>query len=192
MNSKPPGRGSGLVHTVGGWCFRNRGWVPVPLALVCLVPEPALRPAGLLLVAAGEALRVWAVGHIGRRSRTFGAGVGALVDRGPYARSRNPLYIGNLLLWAGFGVVGWPAALVVVPLLALHYALIVRWEEAQLADQLGEPYVDYLARVPRWWPAGPANPGVWDGREALRSERGTFMVLALVGAGFAARCYLPV
>lgn len=175
---------------IGGWLFRNRGWLPVPLALVCLVPRPELRPAGLALVIVGEGLRLWAVGHIGRRSRTRGEAVGALVDVGPYARLRNPLYVGNLALWAGFGTFGWPAAVVVVPLLALHYAVIVRWEERQLAAQLGEPYVDYLRRVPRWWPGGAARPGVWDLTEALRSERGTFAVLAVIGGAFAVRCYV--
>lgn len=175
---------------IGGWLFRNRGWLPVPLAVACLVPEPGLRPAGLALVVLGEALRLWAVGHIGRRSRTRGAEVGALVDVGPYARLRNPLYVGNLLIWAGFGVVGWPAALLVVPLLMLHYAVIVRWEERMLSEQIGASYVDYLRRVPRWWPAGPPRAGRWDLAEALRSERGTFAVLAAMGGAFAVRCYV--
>ena len=116
--------------------------------------------------------------------------VGALVDVGPYARLRNPLYVGNLLLWAGFSTAAWPLALAVVPLLAAHYALIVRWEEAQLLAQIGPLYEDYLQRVPRWWPSGSPKAGVWQLREALRSERGTFVVLAGMGGGMVVRCYL--
>ena len=40
---------------------------------------------------------------------------------GPYARLRNPLYVGNLLLFAGIGVIQWPSALLCVPLLALYH-----------------------------------------------------------------------
>ena len=116
--------------------------------------------------------------------------VGALVDVGPSARLRNPLYVGNLLLWAGFSTAAWPLALAVVPLLAAHYALIVRWEEAQLLAQIGPLYEDYLQRVPRWWPSGSPKAGVWQLREALRSERGTFVVLAGMGGGMVVRCYL--
>lgn len=174
----------------GGWLFRNRGWLPVPLAALCLFPQPELRPAGVALFVLGEGIRVWAVGYIGRRSRTVSGDVGALVDVGPYARLRNPLYVGNLLLWAGYGTFGWPAALLVVPLLAAHYALIVRWEEAQLLAQIGPAYADYLERVPRWWPVGPPRAGEWRWREALRSERGTFAVLAGMCGAMALRCYL--
>jgi protein-S-isoprenylcysteine O-methyltransferase Ste14 len=163
----------------------------VPLAVLTLVPLPRWGAAAVLLVLAGEALRLWAVGHIGRRSRTREAGVGALVDVGPYARMRNPLYVGNLLIWSGFGLAGWPTLLVVLPALVLHYNVIVRWEEGRLADTIGAPYRDYLQRVPRWVPTGAPRAGAWDVREALRSERGTFAVLALLSAASAARCYLP-
>lgn len=175
---------------LGGWFFRNRGWLPVPLGLLLLVPEPAPRLAGFGLLLAGEGLRLWAVGHIGRRSRTRGEAVGELVREGPYARVRNPLYVGNLLIWAGFGVLAWPAALLIVPLLGAYYGVMVRWEEQRLLASIGAPYAEYLASVPRWVPLGAPRPGRWDGREALRSERGTFLVLTILGGALAARCYL--
>lgn len=175
---------------LGGWLFRNRGWLPVPLAIVCLLPTPELRPVGVGLFVLGEGVRLWAVGYIGRRSRTVGANVGELVDVGPYARLRNPLYVGNLLIWAGYGTLGWPTVGLVVPLLAAHYALIVRWEEGQLLSQIGPSYADYLQRVPRWWPSGAPRAGEWRLGEALRSERGTFAVLAGMCGAMALRCYL--
>ncbi len=140
----------------------------------------------------GEGIRLWAVGYIGRRSRTRGGEVGALIDVGPYARLRNPLYVGNLLIWTGFGVVGWPAVGAVLPLLGLHYQLITLWEERQLATQLGPAYLDYMDRVPRWWPSGPPRAGSWHPGEAVRSERGTFVAIAAMGAAFGCRCYLPL
>lgn len=176
---------------VGGWLFRHRGWLPVPLAAACLIARPTWNLGALVCVILGEGIRLWAVGYIGRRSRTRGPQVGALVDVGPYARLRNPLYVGNLLLWTGFGLVGGPAVLVVVPLLMLHYHFIVAWEEGQLSAQIGPAYVDYLGRVPRWLPTGTPRSGEWQLGEALRSERGTFLVLAAMAAAFAARWYLP-
>lgn len=175
---------------VGAWLFQHRGWLPVPLFALCLVATPQLRPGALLLVFCGEGVRLAAVGHIGRRSRTRDHSVGALVDSGPYSRLRNPLYVGNVLIWSGVSLVGWPWGAVAVPALALHYAIIVRWEEGNLLAKLGAPYADYLRRVPRWLPLGTPVEGRYDLRGALRSERGTFAVLALIAAAFAFRWYL--
>ncbi|MBM4369233.1 MAG: isoprenylcysteine carboxylmethyltransferase family protein [Deltaproteobacteria bacterium] len=178
------------VVSLGGLLFRHRGWIPVPLAITALLPEPAFRWPALACLVAGEGLRLWAVGHIGRRSRTRGDDVGALVDTGPYAMLRNPLYVGNALLWAAVGGFAWPAALLLVPAIVLHYAFIVRWEEANLLAQLGTPYADYCRRVSRWIPRTAPSGGSWSAREAFRSERGTFAVIALAGALLAARWYL--
>jgi len=102
---------------MGGWLFRHRTIIPLPLALLLLLPagRPAL--AGLALIAAGEALRLWAVRHIGTISRTRQDRLGPLVDTGPFALARNPLYIGNIMLWVGFALVAarpWLVALVLV------------------------------------------------------------------------------
>ncbi|MFZ5478369.1 MAG: methyltransferase family protein [Myxococcota bacterium] len=171
---------------VGAWLFKHRGWLPVPLLLAMLTARPRFWE-GLALWVAGEAVRLWAVGHIGLPSRTRGDGVAGLVDTGPYARLRNPLYVGNLLLWAGLGVVLWPWALVAVPLLAVYYARIVAWEEENLLSRIGAPYAAYCARVPRWLPTGVPRPGRWDLARALRSERSTLLALAVVLALLFAR-----
>jgi protein-S-isoprenylcysteine O-methyltransferase Ste14 len=165
------------ADTVGAWLFRNRGWLPVPLLLAMLTGTPRFWGPGLMLIGVGEGVRLWAVGHIGLPSRTRGADVGDLVDTGPYARVRNPLYVGNVLLFAGLGVIVWPWALVATPLLLLHYHLIVRWEEGNLGRRLGGAYADYVRRVPRWLPLGPGRAGGWDPRRALRSERTTLLVV---------------
>ena len=53
-------------------------------------------------MAAGELLRFWAVRHIGVISRTRSDRLGPLVETGPFALIRNPLYLGNIALWVGF------------------------------------------------------------------------------------------
>jgi protein-S-isoprenylcysteine O-methyltransferase Ste14 len=162
----------------------------------------ALTAVGAALVAAGEGLRLWGVRHIGVISRTRSDRLGPLVASGPFALVRNPLYLGNIVLWAGFAVAArlpWLAPLFVV-ILALEYHAIVRWEEQLLAERLGEPYRIYLAHVPRWIPRVPSGGRLipadlsiahdataisrprhsW--RETLYSERGTLLA---IGVGFA-------
>jgi protein-S-isoprenylcysteine O-methyltransferase Ste14 len=139
--------------------------------------------AGGALCVAGEALRLWGVAHIGAVSRTRGDEVGALVEGGPFGWSRNPLYVGNLALWAGVGLLAgraWLAALV-VGALALHYRFVIGWEETNLRARLGAPYDAYTARVPRWF-GGPGGGGAGDWRAAVRSERSTFVALSAVVA----------
>jgi hypothetical protein len=108
------------------------------------------------------------------------------VTYGIFAWVRNPLYIGNFLIWIGF-VIGsgvlWflPVALV---LFAVEYTLIVRYEEGVLESIFGAEYVEYQKRTPRWWTRGPtgesAGPHYW--AEAARSETSTvaqFVALAV-------------
>lgn len=187
MPASSPASASSGPARVGAVLFAHRGWLPAPLVVGMVATPPTGWGPGLALVALGEGVRLAAVGHIGPRSRTRAADVGGLVDTGPYARLRNPLYVGNILIFGGLGVVAWPWAPICVVLLGIHYTFIVRWEEANLASRLGEPYRDYLARVPRWWPSGPSRPGAWDPRRALRSERATLIVLAVVLTAMALR-----
>lgn len=185
-----------LVAAIGGWLFRQRTWLPVPLAAGLLAaPAPRLfSPAvawttGALLVTCGEALRLWAVRHIGAISRTRSDRLGPLVSSGPFALVRNPLYIGNIALWLGFGVVAadwWVAGLVALAL-ALEYHAIVRWEEQLIAHRLGDSYRAYLASVSRWMPtpAGvPRRPAAvgFSWKDTLFSERGTLIAIAAASA----------
>ena len=192
---------------VGGWLFRHRTALPLPIALaILLIPssETSRSTAEILfgvgLTAAGELIRLWSVRHIGVVSRTRSERLGPLIDTGPFAYVRNPLYIGNVLLWVGFAVTAgllWLAPIVVV-VLGIEYHWIVRWEEALLTARLGERYRSYLGRVPRWIPrqggraadscgqasgADADRPGGWPGTaaEILFSERGT---LIAIGAGY--------
>ena len=72
--------------------------------------EPKNAAVGGALMALGEAIRLASVACIGSKSRTRGSEVGPLVTWGPYRVCRNPIYVGNAFLWAGFGVWGGWAA----------------------------------------------------------------------------------
>jgi protein-S-isoprenylcysteine O-methyltransferase Ste14 len=179
---------------LGGWLFRQRSWLPLPIAAaLLLIPadesgslySTSLLWIGIPVVAAGELLRLWAVHHIGVISRTRSDRLGPLIDTGPFSLVRNPLYVGNILLWVGFAVSArllWAAPLVLL-FLALEYHAIVRWEEHLLTARIGDPYVQYVARVPRWIPALRAPAGLktsarFSWRDTFYSERGTLLAIA--------------
>lgn len=172
---------------VGGWLFRHRGWTPLPLLAVQLAwSERISLAAGALIVFLGEAVRLWAVGHIGARSRTRGPDVGGLVESGPFGWCRNPLYVGNGLIFVGVGLWGGPVwALAWLLFLVTQYSAIVRWEESILLREHGEAFEGYCARVPRWMPVGRrVRGGEVDWKGALRSERPTLTAIAVVTAAF--------
>jgi protein-S-isoprenylcysteine O-methyltransferase Ste14 len=189
---------------IGKWLFARRTSLPVPIALALLFvrwreapPSPALMVAGVAITTAGEALRLWAVEHIGAISRTRSDRLGPLIATGPFALIRNPLYVGNMALWIGFTLTArlvWLAPIVLV-LLGLEYHAIVKWEEHLLQSRIGDSYRDYLKSVPRWWPAlvraggeargresAAASGAAFSWRETLFSERGTLIAIA-VGYG---------
>lgn len=182
------------VTRLGGWLFTHRTSLPLPIVVALLViPPPSSGPqdslmwwlVGVALVAAGEALRLWGVHHIGVISRTRSDRLGPLVDSGPFGLVRNPLYLGNILLWLGFTVSArllWLAP-VVVALLGIEYHLIVRWEERLLEARLGERYRQYARRVPRWVPrlaapGGSPHASAFSWKQTLFSERGTLVAIA--------------
>ena len=180
---------------LGGWLFRHRTSLPLPVALAILTLRIGEAPLSAVLVGTGvaitvigELIRMWGVHHIGAISRTRSDRLGPLIDSGPFGLLRNPLYVGNIALWVGFALTArlvWLAPLVIV-LLGLEYHAIVRWEETLLESRLGDAYRDYATRVPRWLPVLFYRRDRGDRREqhsfslraTLFSERGTFIAIA--------------
>ena len=184
----------------GAWAFRHRSWLPIVPAIPLLLAPPLSlawpdRATGVLLVAAGQLLRFWAVTHIGVISRTRTMRLGKLITSGPYSLIRNPLYVGNALLWTGFVVLSQVLWMLPVAwaIFALQYGAMARWEERILAERY-PAYRAYAAQVGRWVPRWNSNwhrrtqtaaeTHDWSG--VLFSERGTLiaeitMVLLLVG-----------
>jgi len=181
----------------GAWLFRHRTSLPLPLVLALLIvpaaelSSPSTVWLGAAMVAGGEALRLWAVRHIGVISRTRSDRLGPLVETGPFALIRNPLYLGNLALWVGFTLSARLVLLVpvVIIVLGLEYHAIVRWEESLLESRRGDQYRAYASRVPRWVPRVGSRPSLsvnqacepYSWGETLFSERGTLIAIA---AGF--------
>ncbi len=161
---------------------------------------------GLLLLAAGELLRLAALRASGKATRTRKVGARRLVTWGLYAHTRNPLYIGNFLLWLGAVLFAggdwfyWLLMLVAVWFL-WQYALIISLEETILSELFGAQYEDFRRAVPRTmprpWRSGrkrepvslPAE-GLHSWRYAFESERSTLGVTILVLAAAIISTYL--
>lgn len=116
-------------------------------------PPAPLRIAGLLLALTGALFAIRAQQHMGASWRigSVAGHSGTIVDTGPFRLSRNPVFVGQIALFAGF-VLARPDAvqLALAFAVALAAALQVRIEEKVLARDLGGPYLAYASRVRRW------------------------------------------
>ena len=141
----------------------------------------------------GESIRFWGVSIAGAETRTTGTVGGTyLITSGPFAYVRNPLYVGNMLLYAGIGVMSmalFPWLLVVATFwFYVQYLLIVTKEEEYLMERYGEEYAAYRSNVRRFFPRlspysspRPAEK-ILDPAEGLLSERRTLQAILLVTA----------
>jgi protein-S-isoprenylcysteine O-methyltransferase Ste14 len=149
-----------MQKKLAGLFFTYRSYTPIPFLLLMLIfekPNPVSFALGLVMVILGESIRFWGVCWAGSETRTTG-GVGGtyLVISGPFAHTRNPLYVGNILMYCGFGVMSYalfPYLLIVAFLFfALQYHLIVSEEEEYLRNTYKDEYAEYTRRVPRFIP----------------------------------------
>jgi protein-S-isoprenylcysteine O-methyltransferase Ste14 len=115
---------------------------------------PGRLAIGGLMMASGLGLAVVAE----RAFRRIGTNVGPwkptlrLAADGPYAHTRNPMYIGLALFVAGLGVAlasVWVLAMLVAAAFVLHYGVVKR-EERYLEQKFGEDYRAFKAAVPRY------------------------------------------
>lgn len=108
---------------------------------------------GAIAIVSGLLIRASASGHVRKNE--------ALATSGPYAYTRNPLYLGSLLMGIGFAIAArswWVGAGLVVMFFAI-YVPVIRGEEAYLRDKFPE-FEDYARRVPRILPRiTPARMG---------------------------------
>jgi protein-S-isoprenylcysteine O-methyltransferase Ste14 len=171
---------------LGAWLFRYRGVLPIPVLLVPLCVHGSMTPltwaAGLAAVAIGELMRLSGVAAAGPATRRRTRCVPHLVTDGAFAWARNPIYIGNAIVWTGVAIatgVLWYVPLAVAAF-AVEYGFIVRYEEGVLESTFGTAYLAYKERTPRWiprWPSlGPRAVGRHhDWRAACRSETSTLV-----------------
>ncbi len=113
---------------------------------------------GVGLIGIGMGVLGWAVQHLSFR-RAFGAeiyaspGESTLITTGPYAYTRNPLYLG-----ASIALIGWTLFLqsvilaVATGLMVFHFFFVAKWEERELLSRFGKTYASYRASTPLFIP----------------------------------------
>jgi len=121
-------------------------WLLVVPFLVLARPTVELLGVGAVLAALGLLIRGWSAGTIDKGA--------SLATSGPYAFTRNPLYLGSLLIGVGLTVSGgqwiWPVAFVVF--FGTVYVSTMRREAEQLSDRFGIRYAEYASHVPAFLP----------------------------------------
>jgi protein-S-isoprenylcysteine O-methyltransferase Ste14 len=181
---------------LGQWLFRHRSFTPVPLLVLSLWafqpmwyhPVPLL--TGVVLALAGEGVRILAVGWSfgGTSGREAYLRADSLNTEGIYSLVRNPLYIGNIMIFLGLTLVygnAW-VVLIMTLFLVFQYLLIVSAEEQFLHEKYGQAYGIYTGRVNRFVPQNlsfvtPAHPFSW--MKVLLKENDSVFNMGLVLLG---------
>jgi protein-S-isoprenylcysteine O-methyltransferase Ste14 len=161
---------------VGNFLFKHRSFTPIPLIIVVFVifkpvnleeKNILINLSGIFISFLGEIIRIIAVGYsfTGTSGRETFLRADALNTTGIYAIVRNPLYIGNFLMFTGLVLVfsNVFAVLVFAVFLILQYYFIILSEENFLKEKYGEPYEAYCRQVRRAMPTfknykGNQNP----------------------------------
>lgn len=159
---------------IGNFFFKYRNILFIFLYLALLLPSPPIFSTesfgesyywwpialGLLVTITGQLIRGASIGlvYIVRGGRDKKVYAEDLVTEGMFNHGRNPLYVGNILMLAGVGILANSALYlgVIIPLFLFIYQAIVLAEEAFLRNKFGEQFNAYCRRVNRWLlnPAG--------------------------------------
>jgi protein-S-isoprenylcysteine O-methyltransferase Ste14 len=131
--------GVGLQRVVP-WISRRRvtaGFVLGAIVLWFAEPTPSVLAAGAAIAAAGEAVRIWAAGHLEKGRE--------VTSSGPYAFTRHPLYVGSSLIGAGMAIATGSilAASVIGVFLIVTFSAAIWTEEAHLTEKFGSEYPAY-------------------------------------------------
>ena len=135
--------------------FANRSFTPIPIALSIIYfaqPENQNILLGFMVLLVGELIRMWSVSYAGGETRTTSVGAPSLCTAGPYGYVRNPIYVGNMLMYLGIVIVAGSPNLMLMVLATMsffiiQYSLIISLEEEKLDELFGPEYVAYKSNV---------------------------------------------
>ena len=138
-----------MAEDYATWASRWRVPTGFGLAVLYLLlahPTPKLLLSGGALALAGLLVRAWAAGHLAKNRR--------LSTGGPYAYTRNPLYLGSAVMGLGGALAGrsWLAGGAFVALFALVYWPVMQRETRFLRREFPEAFESYARQVPLFFP----------------------------------------
>src|SRR5712664_1928083 len=122
------------------------GYPQAAVVLWLARPSPESILVGMVVGAIGLWLRACAAGRLHKQE--------VLTTSGPYAYTRNPLYLGSFILAIGAAIAAhsWLAALILFSYFALFYSLVMRREERELYQHHGDAFQEYARTVPLFFP----------------------------------------
>ncbi|CAN5429502.1 hypothetical protein BH10BAC3_BH10BAC3_31700 [soil metagenome] len=156
--------------TIGNFFFKYRNWLFIVLYLALFIPSPLIFTKancgphyywwpiiiGLVVTISGQLIRGATIGldYIVRGGKEGKVYAENLVTGGIFQHCRNPLYVGNILMLAGVGILSNSLIYmaVFIPLFLFIYQAIVLAEENFLRNKFGEAFNDFCKRINRWVP----------------------------------------
>jgi len=157
--------------------------VPIFIGAFLLVvfarPNPVGMLIGIILILVGEGIRIWAAGHLEKNE--------TLTITGPYAYVKNPLYIGTILITAGFCIFADSIYLLAVATFAFcfHY---IPYKKSVEGDRLkkifGSQFEDYDQKVPDYIPRGTPyskEKGYWRLKRFIENSEEGILLIILMG-----------
>ncbi|HXY23592.1 MAG TPA: isoprenylcysteine carboxylmethyltransferase family protein [Candidatus Acidoferrum sp.] len=137
------------MSAAGGFFVRWRVRLGYPLAVAILFlarPTPRSILLGGILGLLGLFVRAYAAGYLHKQE--------VLTTTGPYAHTRNPLYLGSAILALGAGIAtnSWFSASILVLYFAVFYSIVMRREEEELLARHGAQFEEYARAVPLFFP----------------------------------------
>ncbi len=174
--------------------FKYRSYTPIPFLVLSIAYINAnvwSIIAGFLIALCGELIRLWGVSWAGSETRTTGnVGGTFLIISGPFARVRNPLYVGNILMYVGLGLMSYAffpwlqiAGLV---FFYIQYSFIVSEEENYLRKTFGQEFDNYVQKVPGFFPrltkykSGNTVQPPFNFKAGLKSEKRSLQAFGIV------------
>ena len=145
--------------------FKNRSFTPIPVALSIVYfaqSDNNYILFGAITLLLGEGIRMWSVSYAGGETRTTKVGAPSLCTAGPYGFVRNPIYVGNMLMYLGIVIIAGspnPTLMIITTMtfFLIQYSLIISLEEEKLSELFGEEYNVYrknvrsiIPRIYRW------------------------------------------
>lgn len=161
---------------VARWRVRL-GYVLAVFVLFFARPAPAFIAIGALFGLIGLWVRAYAAGYLHKQE--------VLTVTGPYAFTRNPLYLGSAVLALGAGIAtrSWISAAILVVYFAVVYSVVMRREEGEMLGHHGAAFEEYAAAVPLFWPRLTAAklPGASAGQFSFAQYKKNHEYKALLG-----------
>lgn len=155
---------------IGNFFFKYRNLLFIVLYLLLFIPSPELFSEemfgekyylfpiilGLIITVSGQLIRGITIGlaYIVRGGKDKKVYAEGLVTEGIFSHVRNPLYVGNILMLLGVGILANSLiyTFVIMPLFLFIYQAIVLAEENFLREKFGQAFDDYTKKVHRWIP----------------------------------------